>query len=464
MKKKSFIVGGIVAVVIILIAVLCFIVFRNNNKYCSVIPQDACVVLRVDAKSFIEKHDIDTKYLESILKLANVSSLYDAGINFDEPAYAFAQPNGVIGVVVPVNDGEKLENLLNYTSTFVGSKVKSHQGYRWLETSDIVIAFDDTRLLALSGAGMNSRGKILELMEQDADESVLSTKLFSDLSSLDKPLAMVTSTSMLPESLTKMMPVLNGSDLKNLDLNALVSLDIVKDKALLEVEVKANNDESQALLDKNAAMCHKINGAFLSSGLNDALVWASFNIDGSQLTSVLPSDISKDINLSSINGDVTVMYKDKGNEFVLLAQVADKSILNIVQTLTDVSGGQLQAMKLNDSKYVFNIASNAYFAGVNGKTFYLTNSSELSNNIDRDVVTGVEFLKDEITDSYAFATLNVSPLVTSQLSGQYALMFGTYATKLLSLDRFTLVAKSPYRYQMTLSVKDGQDFVETMLQ
>lgn len=464
MKKKGFIVGGIVAVVVILIAVLCYIAFRNNNKYCSVIPQDACVVLRVDAMKFIEKHDIETKHLESILKLANVSSLNDAGIDFDEPAYAFVQPSGVMGVVIPVNDGDKLENLLNYTSTFIGSKVKSRQGYRWLETSGIVVAFDDTRLLALSGAGMNSRNKIIELMEQDADESILSTKLFSDLSSLDKPLAMVSSSSMLPESISKMIPLPNGSDLKSLDVNALLSFDIVKDKAMLEVELKANNDESKDVLDKNAAMCHKVNGTFLTSGVHDATAWASLNLDGSLLSGVLPSDISDEIDLSSINGDISVMYKDKGEEFVLLAEVADKSILGFVERLSEISEGSLQAMKLNDSKYVLNIASSAYFAGVEGNTFYLTNSSEIGNNIGRKVVTGVEFLKDEISDSYFFATIDVAPIVAQQLRGQYALMFSTYAAKLLSLDRFTVVSKSPYRYQMTLSVKDGQDFVETILQ
>ena len=476
-KKKLFMIGGVAAVVVVI--VLCLVCCGGKKEqYCSAIPKDAVAVWRVDGKSFLDKHDIDLSPLMSLMTGSEDGEL-KVGIDFCKPIYGFVQENGTFGVVAKVSDAEALSSLIGTTAN---SKTKEKQGYNWFEMSDIVVAYDNERLLALSRAGMNTRKLMLSLLEQDVDESILSTERYDNLIGAKKPVALIMSPSKV-KSLGMAM-AMSGTSAKAMDYDVLMTLDTEKQNAVLAADYIANTDEAKEQIEKASTFLSKIDGKYISSVCENPFMWAAANVPGDKIAEIVkqsgiagllegPAAAILDV-VTKLSGDITFcmpsLDADKPS-FMLMAETNNIDIDKLVG-LFDMKGeaedemqlsSAIQTLKVGPDAYCISNGNTPFFLGLKDKNLYLASSTELSDKVGQEFDSNIEELKDEITDSYFYFTVDLAPVKTMMMQASelraYAALF---ANRIAKLDRLTMVINEPTHFELRLSVKDGEDFVKAM--
>lgn len=473
MTKKNIIIASASGIVVAIIVVLCLVCCGGKkNSYCSVIPNDAVTLVKVDAATFLQKHDIDLKPLVNMLGGSDATEkLQNCGLDFSKPTYLFYTDRGMAGAAMAVSNQESLIATLNDYGSLLGGKVSKKQDYQWMEFNDFIIVFDETKLLALSGAGMNARKTMLGLMKQDEDESVMSTTMYENLDKVDKPLAMVMSTVNMPEAeLTQLASTL-GATADEVKMDAVISFDIVDDKAILSLDINPLNNASQTFFDKFAAVYTPISGTFLESGISNPAYLAVMNLQGDKLWQVVSSmtgfskmadELPLDKILPSFSGDVTVVGPNFNGDCLLMAEVKDKSALDVIKTLETWSEGHIKAVSVGPDAYCIGNGSDAIFLGIKDGTFYLATSQELSLLCGKEAETGVS--KDAVDGALVYVTIDAQTLIGNNLNASEFAMFKSLAMmRLQKLDRLTLRAESSTHFELSLSVKDGKDFVSTML-
>lgn len=476
MNKTKFMHMG--RMLIMMLVVLLFASCSKKDKYCSAIPKDAVALYRMDPSSFIKAHDIDTDGLIKMMGMKE-DELSNIGIDFDVPMYGFVTLKGATGFVAAVKDADALTNLAKTYGALVGAKVSEKQGFHWIESNDMLIAFDDSRLLAYGGAGMNIRKDMIALLEQEEDASVMGTNLFAHISEMKQPLAFGFSAKTIMES-GAAKASLNmykeiGLKPEEMDLDFLMSLDCVKDKAIMVVDVVPNSNEAKARIEENAKMLSPIQGKYISSGYQNAFIWGAFNADASKaleyykknLGSVAPANVVALLEkvLGSFAGDFSFSMPEVGEKFLVQANVKNNDALCLVDSLVSISEGMVQSIPNGPNAFCLTSKNSEtpVFVGVKDNTLYVANSTEAVASVNKEAETGIESFKDEICKSFFYLTVDMSkvvPLILQDKSlGTFAMMA---APRLSKLDRLNIVANSSTHIEMTLSVKDGKDFVETM--
>ncbi len=470
-----FIIGGVAAVVIVI--VLCLLCCGGKKEqYCSVIPKDAVAVWRVDGKSFLDKHDIDISPLLTMMTGSSDGKI-NIGVDFDKPIYGFALENGTFGVVAKMEDAEALSSIIGTTA---GSKTKERQGYNWFEMSDIVVAYDDERLLALSGAGMNTRKIILNLLEQDANESILSTKRYDNLMGAKKPVALIFSPMQVKGANVAM--AMAGQSAKAMDFDLLMTFDVEKQNAVLAADICPNSDEAKELYEKNSAYMTKISGKYVSSVCEKPFIWAAANIQGSKFVDAIKSSeaakllegpVTSIFNiLSSLNGDITFCMPTvdpNHGGFMFMAETNNLDVENLISLVTmqgdddmDLSSA-IQSLKVGPDAYCISNGNNPFFVGKKDNNFYVATSNDLTAKVGKEIESGLEDIKDEITNSYFYFTMDLAPVKSLMMQEPEFRTYATlFANRLSKLDRLTMIATEPTHLELRLSVKDGEDFVKAM--
>ena len=494
-KKRNLIIG--IAAAVVLVIVLCLVCCRrSSDKYCSAIPKDALGICRVDAASFIKKHDIDLDGLKSLM--GGMDGMLDkTGIDLEKPIYLFAASEGA-GLVAKMKSTEDLKTLVKGLGTMLGAKLSEKQGYNWIEMNEVIVCFDADKLLALSGAGMNARKKMIALMEQDEDESVMGTKLFDSVEKIEQPFAIVSNMSTLlsygdaDAQSYAIAQVANYYNLKpeDVDMNISITFDVVKDKAILAFNSDPTTPALKEKLDEFGKMIVDNNtGKYINTIASDPLVWGSAHIDGSKwgkmfkeafdaqlanmgtstealaLKTVMDSMVKV---IESFDGDIsiTIPALDGPNvNFMVQGEVRDKSILTALDMLkaqAEQAGENHNIMKNGDS-YTLAVDESMVFVGVKNDQLYISNSTDLTAKLGKEVDSRVDDLKKDICNSFFYLTVDAQPLIGLLMQNSSMKMaLASIIGRLSQLDRLTFRSTSYYCFEVSLSVRDGKDFIETL--
>lgn len=472
MTKKNIIIASVGGIITIAVIVLCLVCCGGKkNSYCSVIPQDAISLVKVDGASFLHKHDIDLTPLISFFGGEDAAKqLQNCGIDYVKPVYLFYTDKSMAGAALAVNDQEALISTLNNYASLLGGKVTKKQNYNWMELNDIIIVFDDTKLLALSGGGMNARKTMLNLMKQDEDESVMATTMFENLGKVEKPFAVVMSTTNMAEAeLTQLAASLNATA-EEVQMDAVLGFDIEKDKAILSLDINPLNDKCKAKLETYSALYNPIAGKLLEKGISNPAFWGSINVKGDKLWDAIcgmseikrmAEDLPLDKILPSFNGDVTVVAPNLNGDILVMAEVKDKSALNVIKTIETLSEGNIKAVSVGPDAFCIGTGKEAIYMGIKDGIFYIASNQELSLMCGKDAETNIK--EDDIKDAVLYATIDAQTLIGTFNKANSFDMFRQLAlVRLQKLDKLTLRSENATHVELSLSVKDGKDFVTTM--
>ena len=461
----------------------------KKDKYCSAIPKDAAVLYRIDAYSFVDKHNIDLKSMKSML--FGKDDLDGIGIDLKKPFYGFVKMNGGTGMVAAIEDADAFTKFVNTYSVLIGAKVSEKQGLHWVESNGMYVAYDDTHLLMMSGDGMYVRKNITELMAQQEEESAMQTPLFERLTNVKEPFAAVISSNSIPEKLLK-AELASGKTMEDFDMDIDISFDVVKDKALMACEVFPNSDKLKKNIEEAMSKSKTIEGQYINTIQEKPFLWGAFNADYSQYMDELEKQLTDMLKLSvgpdedalmkvivetlakfvgTLSGDLSVCIPDaQTGNFIVQANVKDASAINeVFENLKTLIASNENAAKFltiaaaDKNNYTIVADGKTFLSGVKGNDYFFTNSTDYKQKVGSEVETGLEALKSEICSSYAYMTLDAHHLVGQLMQvPDFRQTAGLFMGRLANLDRVTLKFPSVTRAELSLSVMDGKDFCEVM--
>lgn len=471
--KRKLIVAAVGLLTAVVVAALVWAFSGKKDSYCSVIPDDAVVLARIDAHQFLSEHDIDLsdqKYLPVVL----ITKMIDkCGVDFSKPIYGFACSDRKGGAVIPLKDVELFRDFLK-NNGFISFTLSQAKGYDWAMSGQYAAIFDNEKCLLMTGAGMNVRKELVRLMEQKADDSILDEDIYKNLSSCKKPLALIVSVEEMYKQNIPTLTEQMGVDDDAFDMDLLLSFDAKKEKATLAFDVFPNSSEARQLLKDKMNLASDLKGKFVNAIDADPMLWFSFggmqNL-GEQAARIAQLDVLAEFSavplpeiLGSFSGEAAVIVpKGSVKDYIFLAEVKDNKIMDFFKQAEQMSAGAVKAIRITDNQYVLGVQGQTIFAGIQDDTFYLTNAQNLVGKVGQTLNSNVSVYDDEITSAGAYMSvslgqiLSAAPKFNSSLTAPM-LLFGSRLSK---LDRLYFTASGTHA-ELVLKAKDGNDIVESI--
>lgn len=472
--KRKLIIAAIGLFTAIVVASLVWAFSGKKETYCSVIPNDAVALARVDFRQFFSEHEIDFDKQQDLPKALIKQMVEKSGVDFSKPIYAFACETGKSGLVVPISDVQLFRDFIK-DNGFMSFTHSQSKGYDWAMSGQIAAIFDSEKCLLMTGAGMNVRKELVKLMEQDADDSVLDESLYENISRCKKPLAAIVSVEEMYKqnipSLTEQMGVSEDA----FDMNLLFGFDAKKEKATLTLDVLPNSSEARSLLKEKMNLANDLKGKFVNAIDTDPMLWFSFsgmqNL-GEQIAKLAQLDELTDLNainlpelLGSFSGEAAVIVPNGSvKDYAFLAEVKDNKVLDIINQAEQLSGGTVKSIRITDNQYVLGVEGQTIFCGIQNNIFYLTNAQNLVSKVGQNLTSSVSDYDDDIASASAYFSVDAQQALQSALKLDPSLnpIMLLMGSRLSKLDRLYFTAKDTHA-ELVLKAKDGEDIVGLIL-
>lgn len=471
--KKKLILAAVALTTAVVVAALVWAFSGKKDSYCSVIPDDAVALARVDLGQFLSDHDIEVKNQKNlsfalILQMANKS-----GVDFSKPIYAFACSDRKAGIVVPISDVELFREFMK-NNGLIPFTLSQAKGYDWAMSGQYAAIFDNEKCLLLTGAGMNVRKELVRLMEQDEDDSVLDEDLYDNISRCKKPLAAIVSVEELYKENIPTLTEQMGVDDDAFDMDVLFSFDARKDKATLALDVFPNSSEARQLLKDKMNLAEDLKGKFVNAIDADPLLWFSFTglqklsetvagVEQFEELSGLGIDVQK--LLGSFSGEAAIIVPNGSiKDYIFLAEVKDNKVMDIFRQAEQFSQGTVKAIRITDNQYVLGVQGQTIFAGIQDDTFYLTNAQNLVGRVGQNLTSNLSDYDDEITSAGAYMSISAQQALTAAIKYDPSLRTAMLlmGNRLDKLDRLYFTAKDTHA-ELVLKAKDGEDIVKSLI-
>ena len=342
----------------------------SEKEYTDVIPRGSTALMSIDLQQ------TGTDVLQSLLGLSDTQ---DCGIDFSAKLYLFESPDGNMGLVAKVIDGDKLEGIVNDLSeTGVCQKVTQRKDIRFTMVKEAwMMGFDDHAVMLMGPIASAQQTQIQQqigrYLKQDERQGVTESKMFQKLDSIHSAMALVTQVAALPEQFTApfMLGAPKTADASRVLLEA--ELQVQDQMLVIQGQTFSFNQQIDKDLQETATLFRPMEGAFLNRlGTRTALSFLT-NVEGERFLPVLQQNkglqslltgakFTIDINdvINSVEGDMLLSFSSFGDgngRMTMHAQRGEKSDYyysnkeetepeQSSQALTDLLGGQRLAMVL----------------------------------------------------------------------------------------------------------------------
>ena len=342
----------------------------SEKEYTDVIPRGSTALMSIDLQQ------TGTDVLQSLLGLSDTQ---DCGIDFSAKLYLFESPDGNMGLVAKVIDGDKLEGIVNDLSeTGVCQKVTQRKDIRFTMVKEAwMMGFDDHAVMLMGPIASAQQTQIQQqigrYLKQDERQGVTESKMFQKLDSIHSAMALVTQVAALPEQFTApfMLGAPKTADASRVLLEA--ELQVQDQMLVIQGQTFSFNQQIDKDLQETATLFRPMEGAFMNRlGTRTALSFLT-NVEGERFLPVLQQNkglqslltgakFTIDINdvINSVEGDMLLSFSSFGDgngRMTMHAQRGEKSDYyysnkeetepeQSSQSLTDLLGGQRLAMVL----------------------------------------------------------------------------------------------------------------------
>ncbi len=342
----------------------------SEKEYTDVIPRGSTALMSIDLQQ------TGTDMLQSLLGLSDTQ---DCGIDLSAKLYLFESPDGNMGLVAKVSDGDKLEGIVNNLSEKgVCQKVTQRKDIRFTMVKEAwMMGFDDHAVMLMGPIASAQQTQIQQqigrYLKQDERQGVTESKMFQKLDSIHSAMALVTQVAALPEQFTApfMLGAPKTADASQVLLEA--ELQVQDQMLVIQGQTFSFNQQIDKDLQETATLFRPMEGAFLNRlGTRTALSFLT-NVEGKRFLPVLQQNkglqslltgakFTIDINevINSVEGDMLLSFSSFGDgngRMTMHAQRGEKSDYyysnkeetepeQSSQPLTDLLGGQRLAMVL----------------------------------------------------------------------------------------------------------------------
>ena len=342
----------------------------SEKEYTDVIPRGSTALMSIDLQQ------TGTDVLQSLLGLSDTQ---DCGIDLSAKLYLFESPDGNMGLVAKVIDGDKLEGIVNDLSEKgVCQKITQRKEIRFTMVKEAwMMGFDDHAVMLMGPIASAQQTQIQQqigrYLKQDERQGVTESKMFQKLDSIHSAMALVTQVAALPEQFTApfMLGAPKTADASQVLLEA--ELQVQDQMLVIQGQTFSFNQQIDKDLQETATLFRPMEGAFLNRlGTRTALSFLT-NVEGRRFLPVLQQNkglqslltgakFTIDINevINSVEGDMLLSFSSFGDgngRMTMHAQRGEKSDYyysnkeesepeQSSQALTDLLGGQRLAMVL----------------------------------------------------------------------------------------------------------------------
>lgn len=445
-------------IMVLLATVLC-VACGQKSEYATVIPKDAPIVASMNLQALGEKASLkdykglidmglmqikkeDAALYEQLRDIVNDPSLL--GLALNEPVYIFALEGGESGAaVMKVTDADKVKQLAKQLLPQQGIECTEEGEHLWIAGPMAIVVTDQILL-----AGTN-RLTLEKLLEQQAEESFVSTELWDELSATKGDIKM----AVIPGKLAQVDEMVNQPevtaiyDAMGIDLaenSTVAGIDFLPGKAVFT----SKNHNAPKVIELQKELVGKVDGCFMDKMPANPGLWMGLNMNGDALATLLDRIVealpaTNNTNmmqvkalLANINGEVAFgmgeLQTSKGTplpDLTLFAKVKDNSWETMLNTLGNVPG--LSHGMIGDD------------------TFYLTTNSDIATNPGKKLSVSAADAPwaDEAEGTYCFFTID----------GEYIKQLASLSASRREMQQIEMVLNVCERIEAkALSVTEGE--------
>lgn len=454
---------------------------KKQSDYVNVIPGDAQVVTGINVYSLLDKSGaLDNKTLQEQLKQEIASGLNsgqqelfgkivadpeEAGIDLKSNMYMWLDDvnMGTGGFVMAVKDKEKLMNVLN--SVLDGENLFTESdGYMRASDKDFAVAFNERMLVACtskSASQKDTKAIVDECLKRTADQSIVSQKEFKKKMDASNDMLFYVSMDMLYANSNMQLP--SGFPINK--SKVVGTLNVEKDRVSCDVNTVID-DSMKDMYKQWMSNVDKVSGKFMKYFKDNALGVFFFNVNGAEVYKSIKQypelenmykDAFKGVDMeklfSALDGEIAMGVNAMSviPEVLVCAEVENEDIVNMLNE-------EFNGRKVADGKYVANVAMVTLYYGMDGKTFYMSVSSDNSE--------GPKTQKPDFTDckyssnvkgSYGYFGLNVRQMMMLPYAGMLKGNMGEGMFNLLNNMEYFEVYSEDYTNAKMVLYTGGKD-------
>lgn len=413
---KNFFKNSLFAATIALLVVSC----SSAPEYLNAIPKEVYVVTSVNVAQLIDKANVDSKTTDefkaktmeaiSMDASSSVAAIVEeiledplkSGVDIRKPIYTFVgeinQPIA-LAQVADKDDFTALLSVMNQEG--VCSEVAEGDGYSYaLFGEDAGVCYNDAAIVICPLSWHVDSNAVIEymaeLLVQSGDDSFISTPTFSEMTSFDGDIHFMTDFGYLVDQDRELRRAMSDVLDYVYELGAVGAYSFNKGDISLDWRLIADTPEIEEKISEVMKSTKEISGALLKNipessigqitmGIDGAYIWKQIE-ENPDVKRELPSQYKQitETIITSIDGDITLAVTGAdGSIFYKGAMIveSDNSEELALAIKDEVSKFRLSFTEGDKGQYSANIFGMVISLGSNGDKMYLTNDSEVSDNI-----------------------------------------------------------------------------------
>lgn len=423
-----------------------------KSEYTNALPKDASVVVAADLDAMAEKGCLKNekgRHVSDKMKAALKSGLEgdaarlaeriiddpkESGLSLTDKVYLFATPHAsAFALLAKVGDEDKLEELMKVLRREqIATPLREESGCRWTQIGRAVCAFNGGTFLVMQhskGDAESIKGTLFSLMRQKEGEGYAALPEFKELEAGGNDIAAVADLSVIPQEWTTPLRMGLSGDIRLQDIKYLVTLNFEKGRIEMNAKSLTRNATVLEFFESMNKITSPVKGNLLDAYPGGTMFWMGGNLHGKTMYEVLCSNpaIGQFINnpllpvdvkriFSALEGDFAVGYtsvKEGGGLFY--ADVTDSDFLRTFEELRPLlalTGGQVKLYDTGENQYAIRIYDTAFWFGVKGNLFYVTNRRELAEEAGRTYGASLRNRPwaDEAMKSRMFVAVNLGAM------------------------------------------------------
>lgn len=375
---------------------------RSTPETARLLPKGMKAVMAIDVVELAGKNEAALEVWKQRLQRAFETD--DPGIDWSATIYLFVAPDGNIGMGVPLNDADRWEQTVaGMARRGRCEPVKKQRGLRWtVFDGRWVAAFDADRLLVM-GPVMGSaadvlRGQMAELLKQDADESGISSPLFTLLQEQKGPMVLAASPDALPVAYTKPLKSVLPDGIRLADVRLAASVEIRADGVAIRVGLSSENPALKKNAYEMSGWLRPLKGDLEPGAPEHPVARVAANVSGKELLDrlrknpewrlfllMLNQGVDVDLMLKSIDGDVNLSLEALDSNLsiplVLTARLSSTDFLENADYWERSlrSQSEMTFARQGPDRFYFGMGTWGAWFGVKNRCLYVTTDERLVN-------------------------------------------------------------------------------------
>lgn len=365
----------------------------TDNSYLDAIPAESTAIIAMDPGKMSGINNVAV--LKSLLKISNADK---TGLDLSHKVMLFEAPDGNLGVCVKVNSEDDLtETITNLYKKGACPKPVERRGFHFTMLKDAWVAgWSSSSLLIMGPVTIDRQAEMQQMiaryLKQDEENGITSSRLYAKLDSLDAPITMVAQAQALPNQFVA--PFTLGAPKDSDPSQVLVAAEMKVSKGVMTMkgETFSFNKRVDKALKEAAANYRPIQGKYVGSMPQDAMMGMFVNVDGTKFLPMMQSNkgvqallagintaVDMDNIIRSVDGDmalITPSYNENSLTMCMSAQLGNAKWIADVSYWKQScpSGGKIVDWQKNAWYYTDN--KTTFFFGVTPDMQFYSGSSK----------------------------------------------------------------------------------------